>query len=156
MPLNKIILCHHCSWEILHWITYYVELLPWWSTICIGATILCAYIRRHGSAVYVGMVVVVCIQRTSSATIVQGYKSGESNWRGALFAMMFHNQFQAAEWMHETSCLCAKTVAVVSRARLLRKRRAEEQSGHMRQDSVARAVARSWPPNQITLWPITY
>ena len=60
MPLNKIILFQLSSWELLRWITYFIQLLPWWSTICIGTTILCAYIWRHGSAVYVGMVVVVC------------------------------------------------------------------------------------------------
>ena len=31
------------------------------------------------------------------------------------FAMTFHNRLQAAEWMRETSCLCAKTVATASR-----------------------------------------
>ena len=35
------------------------------------------------------------------------------------FAMTFHKQFQAAERMRETSCLCAKTVATVSRLVLL-------------------------------------
>ena len=35
------------------------------------------------------------------------------------FAMTFHNRLQAAEWMHETSCLRAKTVATVSRLVLL-------------------------------------
>ena len=35
------------------------------------------------------------------------------------FAMTFHNRLQAAEWMRETSCLCAKTVATVSRLVLL-------------------------------------
>ena len=45
------------------------------------------YIRQHGSAVYVGMVVVVCIpyiiQRKTAASVVQGFKSGELNRRGA-------------------------------------------------------------------------
>ena len=35
------------------------------------------------------------------------------------FAMTFHNRLQAAERMRETSCLCAKTVATVSRLVLL-------------------------------------
>ena len=35
------------------------------------------------------------------------------------FIIMLHNQFQLAERMRETSCLCAKTVAAVSRLVLL-------------------------------------
>ena len=35
------------------------------------------------------------------------------------FAMTFHNRLQAAERMRETSCLCAKTAATVSRLVLL-------------------------------------
>ena len=35
------------------------------------------------------------------------------------FAMTFHNRLQAAEWMRETSCLCAQTAATVSRLVLL-------------------------------------
>ena len=44
---------------------------------------------------------------------------------------------------------------VVSCARLLRNRRAEEQSGHMSQVSVARQPE-SWLPNQIAVWPIRW